>query len=50
MKDKGDPSMIVTEATRTTALPSGECSPVLGQGTWHMVPLEETIDIGCQQF
>ncbi|MGY8676604.1 aldo/keto reductase [Bradyrhizobium sp. UFLA05-153] len=28
--------MTVTEATRTTVLPSGEPIPMLGQGTWHM--------------
>jgi diketogulonate reductase-like aldo/keto reductase len=34
----------MTVSTRTIALPSGERSPVLGQGTWHMAenPLNRT--------
>lgn len=39
--------MTVTEATRTTVLPSGEQIPMLGQGTWHMAenPLNRTNEI-----
>ena len=39
--------MTVTEATRTTVLPSGEHIPVLGQGTWHMAenPLNRSNEI-----
>ncbi len=39
--------MIVTEATRTVVLPSGEHIPALGQGTWHMAenPLNRSNEI-----
>jgi diketogulonate reductase-like aldo/keto reductase len=39
--------MTVTEATRTTVLPSGEQIPMLGQGTWHMAenPLNRSNEI-----
>jgi diketogulonate reductase-like aldo/keto reductase len=43
------PTMTVTEATRTIALPSGEHIPVLGQGSWHMAenPLNRKTEINA---